>query len=1107
MALVPTLLVGLGGIGSRIVDEVQGMIPPSERDRIEIHTFDTNVNDISQLRNIGKQQITQTSAPWTVRQYLHQYPAFRRWFQDDQQEILEKTLTDGAGQIRSVSRLGFLAAIEEHQLKNIRDQFDKLFQVCSDQHLGSLRIMIVSSLAGGTGAGIFQQVALMLKDLAERRTHSLKINVRGAFVMPDILVRCDVIPPGQHENVQANGYACFKELDALNSNFVGMPVGIDQPLELEFSVFGGTTVIPVGKRPYEFAFLYDFENTRGQNLAAFDHYVQQVIKSTYLQLFSPMSNNQFSVEDNEIISFTEGKSRNRYGGTGVSSLLYPYQDMVDFLALQWSCASLGEEWLKLDKVYRLELLAWERDKQAGVQRPEPELARRYVTLLEDWAATQGNDPVYKEFLDSTRLPSAEGLQGGESKVDKYLDEVEGKILAIARENPEMRAFEGNCTLDEGALKIRDRAKSQVLTHEGRLAVYWDRVKKYVRENSTSIVYQSLLEDSAEPTGMGGQPLRLNTWLLGSREPLHPVAQRYFLYRLQLDLIQRVAALTEANSNLEKSIVDYEKAYDLTETRGEVETADRRIELALRQNRLTSLVNDRFKQFVAEYKTKSGRQKRSIALYKEEKLKELVFADILKKVNLLLELLEAYFRGLEDTWRVLQREAEAALLKHEQDTDPTVIYVLATRADKERLWDEHRLALSGYRLPADISREIFLGLYREMCERIRKPRALSGWGGTEAAFRRDVIGWCRGKIHDDTLVDFNVTRALHQEAVASGKNHDDHVRDELGKLNQLAFPWVQVTTRNEIQQWGAHPDCLRPEILPQQTQVDLFGGVAGAQGSKMVASRAFSPYEVIRYRSFYGLTADDFPQFSAEEPGIRAEGCYYRAYQKRILRLVETGGTVTPHLDKRWHEAAFLPDLNPERRQEELNRINKAFVLGLCHGLFRCEGRYGIPSWFYYDPKGMVDSLKIAGENVGGDPFLLHKALAYKAKLVMDVLQAVEDEFMVDKKRHKNAIAEYLFAKGSEKFGIVEHLWSFTKGDPSNPELRRTLLSGLLPLWIDETVKAFVRAYGEQQQARARQDAFTFIDGLVSQQSAMQAEDPAQWNDWNHEIERRRGHYR
>jgi putative ABC transport system permease protein len=33
---------------------------------------------------------------------------------------------------------------------------------------------------------------------------------------------------------------------------------------------------------------------------------------------------------------------------------------------------------------------------------------------------------------------------------------------------------------------------------------------------------------------------------------------------------------------------------------------------------------------------------------------------------------------------------------------------------------------------------------------------------------------------------------------------------------------------------------------------------------MVSSAAFSPYELIRYKSFFGLTADDFPQFSASD---------------------------------------------------------------------------------------------------------------------------------------------------------------------------------------------------------------------------------------------------
>ena len=76
-----------------------------------------------------------------------------------------------------------------------------------------IRIMIVSSLVGGTGAGIFLQAALYLKDYFE--TLGKRVMIRGTFLLPDIFIKTGIISNQQSKNILANGYACLKELNAI----------------------------------------------------------------------------------------------------------------------------------------------------------------------------------------------------------------------------------------------------------------------------------------------------------------------------------------------------------------------------------------------------------------------------------------------------------------------------------------------------------------------------------------------------------------------------------------------------------------------------------------------------------------------------------------------------------------------------------------------------------------------------------------------------------------------------------------------------------------------------------------------------------------------------
>ena len=187
--------------------------------------------------------------------------------------------------------------------------------------------MIVSTLAGGTGGGIFIQTAMYLRKILKNDYRRSNVLIRGAFLLPDILAKTGTVSQGEIENIRANAYACMKELNAITKNTSAPEKDNDRvEIELEYQPHQLDAAgrlnhaVTSDLLPYDFCFLYDFENTAKNNLQFADNYYNQVAQSIYLELFSPMADDKFSRQDNQILELVRHEGLNRYCGAGVAKL-------------------------------------------------------------------------------------------------------------------------------------------------------------------------------------------------------------------------------------------------------------------------------------------------------------------------------------------------------------------------------------------------------------------------------------------------------------------------------------------------------------------------------------------------------------------------------------------------------------------------------------------------------------------------------------------------------------------------------------------------------------------------------------------------------------------
>ena len=154
-----------------------------------------------------------------------------------------------------------------------------------------IEVHIVSSLAGGTGAGSFLQTAYYVREQLNRSGIN-NPNIWGYFMLGDVFLKdpsINLADPTKTTNVLANTYACLKELCGIYE------LSSENKIEFEYGEFTQTPfLITSGSIPFKSCYLYDFENKDGYNIGNIENYKKQIEEYLYLNAFSPIGENSLT---------------------------------------------------------------------------------------------------------------------------------------------------------------------------------------------------------------------------------------------------------------------------------------------------------------------------------------------------------------------------------------------------------------------------------------------------------------------------------------------------------------------------------------------------------------------------------------------------------------------------------------------------------------------------------------------------------------------------------------------------------------------------------------------------------------------------------------------
>lgn len=276
----PAIIIGLGGTGQWVLTFVKkdllevgrGSLPSN----VALLSFDTMPQATAEAERQGGEREVKVGSVRLVtdKEFIHlggnvyrlaeqiskrQHPHIGSWFQADHYlralPPAAFNLSEGAGTIRQFGRLAVFNDLsqpaESRIWPNVYSAVQRIRSSVSDE--SALEVIIVGSFAGGTGAGMFIDMALLLRAIA---TDAVAGNhmVRGFFVLP----RAFPVMTGRRQTEMfARTFAAWRELNRF--------MIVDPELGLRRMVYNERNrdyQVPVQKRAYDVCYLLDAMSDR-----------------------------------------------------------------------------------------------------------------------------------------------------------------------------------------------------------------------------------------------------------------------------------------------------------------------------------------------------------------------------------------------------------------------------------------------------------------------------------------------------------------------------------------------------------------------------------------------------------------------------------------------------------------------------------------------------------------------------------------------------------------------------------------------------------------------------------------------------------------------------
>ena len=1085
---VPILLIGLGGIGSKIVNDVFGKLKEAgAAGFVEALVFDTDQGSLNELDHIEKDCKVQTSTDKTVSFVLERDKNAETWF-PVHPRILDMPLINGAGQIRAVSRLALRAAMKEGKLSRIQTVKDRLYKLGGNAAEKGVRIMIVSSLMGGTGSGIFLQIPLYLRELMESKFGANRIEIQGTFLLPDVL-KGSIDGEGEKKSIYANAYACLREFNAIIQSLVGK----EDVVELEYrpDQVETTKDISVKSWPYDYCYIYDKEDAKGRVLSTVEDYKKMIAENLFSQIYGPVSDRLYGHFINEIRNIIRENCENIFGGVSVGKLIYPYEDLCDYVTNMVVQENLKDKLLRIDEEYDRQMKQFEENKQNGIDTEKPDKMNIYIEQFEQLSKDK-NNLFFKLVAKQLRNPGEEGEDTGDL-VDNYFDGIEEKI-----ENEITAFIEKNEIEPPKRNSIENAVEGQLKTIILNTEERFKEIKRLINARMESN------GESKANIDFGYFDDHINSFFDGfvKRDNVfvNPVGTRYILYSIKKTLIDNIQAVKEdiENKELEIEKKENKKCSDLFKNKANLmEIIDHAI--SADKNPVDKLTIKSLKKFKDEYIDEATKHYKHLCDYAKYKFELSYYRRTYELVNALTEEYELMFTKLASQKTSIERRIFELVNKHNNSNNTsTNIYVLGDAVFKEKIWES---------IPANTKNEALTNVLPEKMYEYLKKNSKSKLEnkktdalGYDEIFNNLILKGCKESIKKDNIVkellDMNITQALSTEynfakelgKIESTKDVYVYIKERLKSLYDITQPFCPIAPGvSEYKIWGVNNNVRLPEEVGDSKMIitKAIEDVSD-KSTNIVENKILSKYEVMYLNSIFGLKINDFSKLNDYDRNGEELGVYYIKYDELIKGIYDDNQNrarnveITPHLDKSWH--LILPYIG--RGGVELKDKAKAFLLSIPMGYVVVEKKEISDNKFKLDYKRKIGQTmpiiikNVDGSAVQGNVYKFYDGMMHNPKICFAIndefkkhLKEIQDDSVIN---NKNAALNDVFINNICGFklpgyedvrnvlDVIIKIFTETR-NISDAEKERILSS--LQLALSEIVESVVFAYEKDEDIK------------------------------------------
>lgn len=953
--VAPTLFVGVGGTGCKIVRKVADLCAPAERENINFLCLDTNVNDLATVTN-GKSGIywIQTSNTQTVGSYLdYDSEARKKWFPKNA-VMYDKTVSEGAGQVRAISRLALNSTIKTGRIRPLYDSIDDLFRKTGREMKQAMRVVIASTASGGTGSGMLLPLSMFIRDYVKEKYPNTSLIVRSLILLPETLD--SVIDSQTERDSQArNAYATIKEINAFmmkGSGFIDLDEDLKQfqNLHVDVAIAGSDKQKSLSLLPVDFCFLMDGQDAEDSTMISINQYIEQAAQALYEQNIGPMQKKAFSVEDNIIKEMTKPGNfgRNRFGGIGAGVICYPYEKVADYVAYDLAIDSIGGEgdaskWTRYDnavKLYKAEqkkrgmpMSTWDSDGKvymnALMNTKEPfttdlkntyELENLDQKIMDYKSAFEAEanrvvlaDRLFQTVYAGSRKWNTEGAYDGEV----------GKVRSGSNSSRSYRK-QVESTGKDGRPKIESIVSRWV---EG---VFTDEQKTIKNDNAYSI--ENLIKNA-----------------LG--EVFHPCAVRFVLYRLEEEF-QKEAASNQFETARKNMRAFWKKDYEFKFTKEKIENVE---DLGRLDDEPTLMQKMKgFKNLNEIASTEIPAYIKSIDLYREMLTKHAAYVKGYEYLKAYIEQFEAFFKTFVYKVKELSRRKADLVDELKYKKGDSFVNICAT---EELLAELSKYSLQKVQkettmLNSEINGSIFDAVKNNAIFKMELDRAGDGYIEEDRRinifddillgyFKKNVREKC-DDIDKDIIGAIELEQRLTERIRLRNENNGDnqvfeqvtpedvqrHITEVVNMGARIAAPSIQRATNEEPREIKV---CAYNKSLLDNRRFRVKDLIPNGEAVDTV-----SKYEIHFYNALYNLTPDKLKKFAAPydtETGHKNAGTYHRAYfeySKNIGPDSTKNAAISTHIDKRWDSIKSMPELDFNYQKLVIKKIHKAFIYGLIH---------------------------------------------------------------------------------------------------------------------------------------------------------------------------------